>query len=171
MALSPSVMSRASVGPSLALPSSPFYTGCPTTQPQHPSTPIPSTFSLNEESWGWGNREENPIPGQALLRSLADSCREDTGLSQQLGCRLLQQLLQECPEWEQLLNPMLKTLIQSFLKSRRPKNPQEILVGLRDPQSEMRKLLQWLLGHVPNWKMLLDQSLRRILQQYVSSQG
>ncbi|XP_037660667.1 RNA polymerase II degradation factor 1-like isoform X2 [Choloepus didactylus] len=165
MALTPSVMPRANLGPPLALRSSPSSSGGLTTQLQPPTTPSPSAFSPGERSGEWGNWEQNSIP----LRSLADSYRGDIGLSQQLDRRLLQQLLRECPEWEQLLNPTLKTLLQSFLKSQHPRNPQEILLSLRDPQSEMRKLLHWLLGQFPYWPILLDQSLRRILQQYVLS--
>jgi len=62
-------------------------------------------------------------------------------------------------------------LLQAFLKFQHPKNPQEILLDVRDPQSDMKRLFQTMLQDFSSWQLLLDESLERILQQYLSAWG
>lgn len=137
------VIASTSLGPSGALQSSPSSTGSSAVWPQ--TTLLPLTYSPSEKSRESGSQRHNPIPGQGPLRTLTRSSGEDLGLYLQFSHQLLQPSLQECPKWEEPLSPRLKMLLQASLKFQHPKNPQEILLDMRDPQSDVKRLFQVML--------------------------
>lgn len=158
---------QASLGPPGAWQSSPSSTGSSIVWPE--TTLSLLTYSPNGKSRESGNQRQNPIPGQSL-RTLTGFSGEDLGLSGQFDYQILQRSLQECLEWEELLSPVVKMLLQAFLKFQHPKSPWEIL-DMRDPQSGMIQLFQVMLQDFPSWQSLSDGNLKSILQQYLSSWG
>lgn len=158
---------RASLGPSGAWPSSPSSTGSSTVWPH--TTLSLLTYSPNGKSRESGSQRQNPIPGQSL-GTLSDFSGEDLGLSGQFDHQLLQRSLQECLEWEEPLSPVVKMLLQAFLKFQHSKSPWEI-PDMRDPRSDMRQPFQVMLQDFPSSQLLLDGSLKSILQQYLSFWG